>query len=165
MGTKKPPSTKTIVIGVVLGGIGIAALLGPGSPSTPHNSKTKDVAQTSTTGSPPSSTDSQSTDTLDDNAMKPGAIDTESEPTFAATSSDDVSDLNKFLDAQDKTGVTDMVSNGRAILLDSGTKVKFIDFAGFDECEVRVLSGPFKDQLGYLACDSLKATYNSRPQE
>lgn len=69
-------------------------------------------------------------------------------------------DFDKSLAADDRVGGDVLIKSGRATLVDNDTKVRVLKYtkALFETpavCEVRIMSGPRKDEAGYVAIRDL----------
>ncbi len=62
-----------------------------------------------------------------------------------------VQDLEKFLVANDQTGLRELTNSGKAALIDANTPILFIrkyeQYKDADLAEVRVLEGPYRDKV------------------
>ena len=74
---------------------------------------------------------------------------------ICATTQDNFKEYGKYSVADDFAGVEQMYNRGQIFLLKTGTKVKVIQVT-FSGTEVRVMEGPHKDKIAWLARDFLE---------
>lgn len=73
---------------------------------------------------------------------------------LAATSEANYKELNKVSNAKNETALKQMFQDSRAVILDAKTKVFRLE--GIVTYKVRVLSGPNKDRILYVAMEFVK---------
>lgn len=71
-----------------------------------------------------------------------------------AVSKEEYDEFLKFSSAQDMQGVTGMLVAGQVFMVDSGTPV--VRLGGVLTCEVRILDGPHRGTVGWVAGDFME---------
>ena len=74
---------------------------------------------------------------------------------------DDFEELVKLAVAKDNVGVTKMVLDGRAFMVDKGTQARVID-AGFTAYEVRIMSGSHYGDSGWVPAEFCHKSYSNQ---